>query len=183
MHTDPTSGTALPGASVRLRPATGRDADFLADVLLEAFNWNGGRFTSAEMLRMPHIAHYVTGWPRAGDFGVVAEDDAGRPIGAGWARTFPADDPGYGHVAPDVPELTLGVLPGHRGRGVGSALLDALVELAARSSVGLLSLSVEDGNPAVRLYAARGFTVVGREGESDTMLLRLAGAPSGRLEA
>ena len=103
----------------------------------------------------------------------TAEDSSGTPVGAVWARTFPADDPGYGHVDPQVPELTVGVLPGHRGRGVGGALLDAVVGLAARSGVDRLSLSVEDGNHAAALYASRGFVTVGREGDSDTMVLRL----------
>ncbi|MEU5976496.1 GNAT family N-acetyltransferase [Streptomyces sp. NPDC047315] len=125
-------------------------------------------------------AHYVTDWPRPGDFGVVAEGEAGNPVGAAWARAFPVDDPGYGYVGPGVPELTLGVLPEHRGRGVGGALLDALVEAAVEQSVAGLSLSVEDGNPAVRLYMTRGFLAVGREGASDTMLLDLARVAAGR---
>ncbi|MEV4939817.1 GNAT family N-acetyltransferase [Streptomyces zaomyceticus] len=176
MHTSPATGTELPDAGGRLRPATAEDADFLTAMLLEAFNWDGPRTTLEELLRTPSIAHYITGWPLPGDFGVVAEDGTGRPVGAVWARRFPATDPGYGHVDPTVPELTLGVLPGHRGRGIGSALLDAVVDLAARSGVDRLSLSVEDGNHAAGLYASRGFVTVGREGESDTMLLRLTAA-------
>ncbi|WP_151770809.1 GNAT family N-acetyltransferase [Streptomyces abyssomicinicus] len=164
----------------RLRPARAGDAGFLAEILLQAYNWTGPRYTLDEILRTPRIAHYVTGWPRRGDFGVVAEDGAGRPVGAAWARTFPAEDPGHGHVAPSVPELTLGVLPGHRGHGTGSALLDALIGMAARSGLDRLSLSVEDGNHAARLYASRGFVTVGREGRSDTMLLRLDAAPPDR---
>ncbi|MEU7089552.1 GNAT family N-acetyltransferase [Streptomyces achromogenes] len=177
MRTGPATETDRPADRARLRPATAADAGFLAEVLLEAFNWAQPRFTLEEILRTPSIAHYVTDWPRPGDFGVVAEDGPGRPVGAAWARTFPADDPGYGHVDPRVPELTLGVLPGHRGRGIGGALLDTLVAQAARARVDL-SLSVEDGNPAVRLYAARGFVTVGREGNSDTMLLRLPRTPT-----
>jgi ribosomal protein S18 acetylase RimI-like enzyme len=55
-------------------------------------------------------------------------------------------------------------------------LLDALIRQAIRSGVDRLSPSVEDGNDAVHLYRARGFKVVAREGDSDTMLLRLVGA-------
>ncbi|MFH8627423.1 GNAT family N-acetyltransferase [Streptomyces vietnamensis] len=132
------------------------------------------RFTREEVLATPHFAHYVTGWPRPGDFGMVVEDPTGSPLGAVWARRFPSDDPGYGHVDPQVPELTAGVLPGHRGRGIGGALLDAVVALAAQSGVDQLSLSVEGGNHAAALYASRGFVAVGREGNSDTMLLRLS---------
>ncbi|MEU9609326.1 GNAT family N-acetyltransferase [Streptomyces sp. NPDC048057] len=175
-----TGTTNTPGGGTRLRPATAQDADFLTEMLLAAFNWDRPRFTRDELLGTPHIAHYVTDWSRPGDFGVVAEDAAGSLVGAAWARVFPADDPGYGYVGPGVPELTLGVVPAYRGRGVGSALLDALVKAAIEQPVEGLSLSVEDGNAAVRLYMTRGFLAVGREGSSDTMLLDLAHAPAGR---
>lgn len=161
-----------------IRPATAEDAPFLADMLREAFDWTGqGRFTREQVLADPAIAHHVEGWPLPGDFGVVAMEDgeAGpEPAGAAWARALPAEDPGYGFVAPDVPEITLAVAPGHRGRGLGRALLTALVDEAARRGTGRLSLSVEDGNGVVRLYRETGFTPVGRSGDADTMVLDLA---------
>lgn len=168
--------TDVSGVEVRLRPAGAGDAAFLAEMLLVAFNWDGPRFSLDEILHTHRIAHYVTGWPGPGDFGVVAERPSGRPVGAAWARLFPAEDPGYGHVDFRVPELTIGVTDDSRGQGIGSALLDALVELAGRVGVDRLSLSVEDGNPAARLYERRGFEAVGREGGAHTMLLRLTGA-------
>lgn len=157
-----------------IRPAVARDADFLWRILLEAYNWNGEqRFTAEQLAAQPQAAHYLVGWPRRGDFGVIAQTDAGEPIGAAWARLLPESDPGYGFVAPDVPELTLGLLPEHRGRGHGRALMEALIRTAAEgpAAVPRLSLSVEDGNSAVHLYRALGFTWVGRSGNSDTMVL------------
>ncbi|MFD8813396.1 GNAT family N-acetyltransferase [Streptomyces sp. NPDC059627] len=159
-----------------VRPAVARDADFLWRVLLEAYNWNGDQRVTADRLAAdPHAARYLVGWPRGGDFGVVAETDVGEPVGAAWARCLPEEEPGYGFVAPDVPELTLGVLPGHRGRGHGQALMEALIRAAGQgpAPVARLSLSVEDGNPAVHLYTSLGFTRVGRNGGSDTMVLDL----------
>jgi len=35
-------------------------------------------------------------------------------------------DRGYGYVANDIPELALAVAPEHRGRGLGSSLIDTL---------------------------------------------------------
>ncbi|MFJ5215543.1 GNAT family N-acetyltransferase [Streptomyces sp. NPDC088354] len=159
-----------------VRTAIARDTDLLRRVLLEAYNWNGDhRFTAEQLVADPHAARYLAGWPRGSDFGVVAETGSGEPVGVAWARCLPEDEPGYGFVAPDVPELTLGVLPGHRGRGHGRALMEALVRAAAEqpAPVARLSLSVEDGNPAVLLYTSLGFTRVGRNGGSDTMVLDL----------
>lgn len=87
-------------------------------------------------------------------------------MGAAWLRTFPADDPGFGFVAADVPELAIGVLPAWRGRGIGTRLLRAVVAGAAR-----VSLSVERANPAVRLYVREGFVAVDVGENSMTMVL------------
>lgn len=57
------------------------------------------------------------------------------------------------------------VASGYRGRGAGSALLNAVVA-HARSREGLvaLTLTVTEGNaPAIALYEASGFTVFGSE--------------------
>ncbi|MDT0266880.1 GNAT family N-acetyltransferase [Streptomyces sp. DSM 44915] len=160
---------------MHLRTATEEDLPFLTDALLLAYDWTGAeRFSREELLADPNAAHYVVGWPAPGEFGVLAEDPAtGVPVGAAWARLLPADDPGYGYVAPDVPELTLGVVPDWRGRGVGKALLDALLAAAVEHGHRRISLSVEDGNRAVELYRSRGFTPVGRVGGADTMLREL----------
>ncbi|MFB7495887.1 GNAT family N-acetyltransferase [Streptomyces sp. NPDC056161] len=57
--------------------------------------------------------------------------------------------------------------------GHGRALMEALIRAAAErpALVTRLSLSVEDGNPAVRLHTSFGFTRIGRNGGSDTTVL------------
>ncbi|MBO3095482.1 GNAT family N-acetyltransferase [Cellulomonas dongxiuzhuiae] len=158
-----------------LRDATGDDVDLLHDLLLEAFNWDGTqRFTRAGVMADAHTERYLGGWKRPDDFGLVATDDDGSPLGAVWARALPAATPGYGYVADDVPELGMAVARPHHGRGVGSALLAGCLEQARGLGRRALSLSVEDGNVAARaLYARHGFVVVGRNGGSDTMLRKL----------
>ncbi|MBL7257531.1 GNAT family N-acetyltransferase [Paractinoplanes lichenicola] len=155
-----------------IREAGPGDLPFLEEITLAAYNWSEPRFTLEWVRSDPMAQRYLAGFPRAGDLGLIGAVD-GRDVGAVWARALPADRAGYGFVAPEVPELSAGVLAGARGRGVGSALLDALITRARQRSLPGLSLSVEDGNAARRLYERAGFTVVGREGNSDTMLLRL----------
>ena len=165
----------MTSAPVSCRPARADDREFLLTMLEAGFDWRGDPGFDRSLLERPEVAHYLTGWPRDGDFGVVAEWD-GVPVGAAWARLFPADDPGYGFVGAAVPEASIAVAAGSRGLGVGGHLLRRLVEEARMRGLREISLSVEDGNAARRLYERAGFAVVGREGNADTMLLELDGA-------
>jgi ribosomal protein S18 acetylase RimI-like enzyme len=162
-----------------LRDAVERDQEALVAALLQAVNWNGqSRVDRAQMFADPHLSHYVAGWPRAGDFGAVAVDDDDTVIGCGWCRVFDPCDPGYGYVAAEIPELTIGVRQEDRGRGVGTVLLATLIAQAGARGHHALSLSVEDGNRARRLYQRAGFDVVGRNGDSEVMLLNLSPPPA-----
>lgn len=125
--------------------------------------------------RDPGIAPYLDGWGRRGDAGVLAEVN-GEPAGAAWFRLYRVAAPGYGFVAEDVPEISIGVEDGWRSRGIGWALLVALIERARSDGFSSLSLSVDPGNAhALALYRSLGFEVVANEDANPTMLLRLLG--------
>jgi GNAT superfamily N-acetyltransferase len=159
-----------------VRRATAEDAPFMADMLVEAANWSADweKKSRRRVLSAPATAHYIAGWPRDTDLGVIAEAD-GAPAGAAWLRFFSAADPGYGFVAPDVPELTIGVAGDWRGRGAGRALLQALAGQARSAGIRQISLSVERRNFARRLYLSEGYQVVdSSDAHSDTMVKDLA---------
>jgi GNAT superfamily N-acetyltransferase len=162
-----------------IRRAAAGDGPFLVDMLMEATNWSPQwkPRSRQQVLTSASTAHYVSGWPRDTDLGVIAEV-AGEPIGATWLRFLPADDPGYGFVAPDVPELTLGVAAAWRGRGAGRALLQAIAAQAHSAGIARISLSVERKNFAQQLYLSEGYRVVdSSDAQSDTMVkdLHLSG--------
>lgn len=162
-----------PARGVHLRDAGVGDRAFLERMLAAAADWRPGAAARPvdAVLEDPTLAHYVSGWPRDGDFGVVAEDGGGSPVGAAWCRRFPADDPGYGFLAADVPELAIAVVESARGRGVGRQMLQRLGAEARARGVRRICLSVEHDNPAVRLYAAAGFVTVEEHDGSLTMVL------------
>jgi GNAT superfamily N-acetyltransferase len=166
-----------------IRRAVAADRDFLNDMLVTAVNWSPGWNQSrASIFATPAIMHYVAGWPRRGDLGLVAEagsvEAGGRRIGATWLRFLPETDPGYGFVAPDVPELTIGVSAPWRGRGVGRALLRTVADEASARGIRRISLSVERKNYARALYLSEGYRVVdSRDPNSDTMVRDLTPGP------
>jgi len=159
-------------SSWTVRNATSADSEFLTDMLVAVVNWSPEwrPRSRRRVLAVPATAHYIAGWPRDTDLGVIAEADA-VPVGAAWVRFFTAEDPGYGFVAPDVPELTVGVAAAWRGRGVGRSLLRAAAARAAAAGIRRVSLSVERKNFARGLYLSEGYVVAdSSDPQSDTMV-------------
>jgi len=152
--------------SYTIRPATQADQTFLREMLYDAlFVPPGHEPLPRSVVDQPDIAHYVDGFgTRPRDMGLIVED-AGERIGAAWVRLLQGDDPGYGYIDDDTPELSAAVNPRWRNHGIGTALLLRLVEELPR-----VSLSVDSRNPAVRLYRRIGFDVVAADGTSLTML-------------
>ena len=156
-----------------LRRADPADGPFLCEMLVAAAFWRPDALVASvdEVMGRPELAHYVTDWPRRGDLGVIAEKE--RPVGAAWLRVFSEDDPGYGFVDDQTPELSMGVVPQWRGHGLGADLLGAVIADAADAGLAAISLSVERDNYAARLYERFGFRRVSEAGGSFTMLLHL----------
>jgi ribosomal protein S18 acetylase RimI-like enzyme len=157
-----------------IRPLAPEDAHCLWEMLYQAIHMPEGVEPPArEIVHSPGLSHYVAGWGRAGDMGYLAVDDEGLLVGAAWLRLFPAEDPGYGFVDDATPELSVAVMPGYRGQGIGTRLLSALLDAAAER-YDAVSLSVQADNPALRLYRRLGFEVVEDGSTWFTMRKRLS---------
>ncbi len=159
---------------MNIRPAGDTDVPFLKKMLYEAARWNPDwpREPIEEVLADPILVRYHEGWGRSGDGGVVAEIDSQR-VGAAWYRIFPAEAPGYGFVDEKVPELSLAVVPLHRRKGIGGALLRSCLVQAREDGFQALSLSVAVHNRSRMMYQRAGFEKVGEDGDSWTMVTNL----------
>jgi ribosomal protein S18 acetylase RimI-like enzyme len=144
------------------------DIPFLRDMLHHAYYW---RENAPGMEELP-VSRYVSGWGRPGDASVIAIEDY-WPVGAAWYRLFTRDEPGYGFVDEETPEISIAVVPSKRGHGHGSRLLEALLERAREEGYRSLSLSVEPDNPSLPLYERFGFRKVGETGGAWTMKAEL----------
>ncbi|MCU1356581.1 MAG: putative acetyltransferase [Acidimicrobiales bacterium] len=121
-------------------------------------------------------AMYLAGWPRHGDFGLVAEQDG--PLGAAWYRAYTEQSHCLGFVAEDVPELSIAVIASRRHEGIGRLLLINLIEAGEVQGCAALSLSVNLGNPARHLYESVGFQPVGKPRETAMTMIRHAAQPN-----
>jgi ribosomal protein S18 acetylase RimI-like enzyme len=153
-------------AQVVVRRGGAQDVRFLRDMLHHAYYWK----ERAPDAGPGPVALYVKAWGRPGDTAVIAID-GGFPVGAAWYRLFGAERPGYGFVDERTPELAIAVVPSARGKGVGSALLAALLARAREAGYPSISLSVDRNNAgAIELYQRHGFSQVAEDTDSLTML-------------
>jgi ribosomal protein S18 acetylase RimI-like enzyme len=141
-----------------LRPADATDAEFLNAVYastrqeeLAPVPWSAA--DKEAFLRQQFAAqdaYYRQHWPNT-EFLVIL--DGGEPIG----RLYVCES------ADQLIVMDIALLPEHRGRGIGTRLVEALLERAKAHAVPV-TLHVEANNPAQRLYARLGFVDVGEEG-------------------
>lgn len=148
-----------------VRTGGAQDVRFLRDMLHHAYYWKERKPDSGP----GPVQLYVKAWGRPGDMAKIAIVD-GFPVGAAWYRLFTAAAPGYGFVDERTPELAVAVVPNARGRGVGSALITALLDRARSDGYEAISLSVDRRNEgAIALYETHGFETVAETADSCTL--------------
>jgi ribosomal protein S18 acetylase RimI-like enzyme len=142
----------------RLRPVEEADRAFLLDLYasvrepeLARVDWDDATKRSfVEQQFAAQDLHYRTNYPGATlDIVEVDGERAGRL---------------YVHRGPsDIRIMDIAVAPAYRRRGIGTRLLETLIE-EADTSGRKLSIHVEMENPARRLYERLGFAPAGEHG-------------------
>jgi len=148
-----------------VRPIEPADYPLLEEFLYQAIFLEPGEEAPArEIIFEPEIYVYVKDFGGAGDCGVVAEVNGeagfgGEIVDMAWTRIIPA----YGHIDTSTPELAISALPGWRGQGIGTRMMQLLFELLREQGYCRTSLSVQKGNPAVRFYRRLGYEITGEK--------------------
>jgi GNAT superfamily N-acetyltransferase len=148
---------------VTIRNGGHLDVPFIRSMLTHAYNWHISKLETD----IP-LSRYVDGWGRPGDTALIAIED-GHRVGAAWYRLFRASAPGFGFVDERTPELTVAVVPGRRGEGIGQELLRGLVERARADGYAAVSTSVQKNHPEIQDYEDEGFEQVGESDHTVTL--------------
>ncbi len=111
-----------------------------------------------EITKTPEQQVYIRDFGKGkNEYGFVAVTEEEEVVGAVWGRIMHD----FGHIDDQTPSLALSIREGHRGKGLGTALLNAFIEKLRQEGFSYVSLSVQKSNPALRLYQRLGFEQVG----------------------
>jgi ribosomal-protein-alanine N-acetyltransferase len=130
---------------VQLAPGKPDDIDDVMTVMKSAFGTTFGEaWTRSQLSGI---------LPMHGVFLMLACDEkTGTALGFSLFRT----------VVDESELLLIAVMPDHHRRGVGQLLLEDFIAQARDEQVARVHLEVRDGNPAIAMYEAAGFSPIGR---------------------
>lgn len=153
-----------------IRELRSDEAYILKDFLYEAiFIPEGEVPPDRSIVERPELKVYYEDFGKyPSDLCIVAEDN-GKITGAVWTRIM--DD--YGHVDDDTPSFAISLYKEYRGRGTGTRLMTAILDLLRAKGYRRASLAVQKANYAVRMYEKVGFRVVDEDQSEYIMVCEL----------
>ncbi|SMC46854.1 Acetyltransferase (GNAT) family protein [Oscillospiraceae bacterium] len=142
----------------------------LKDFLYEAiFIPEGVEPPSKDIVELPELRLYYEDFGKGrGDHAIVAEED-GMIVGAVWTRIM--ND--YGHVDDDTPSFAISLYKECRGKGTGTCLMKAMLDLLRQEGYKRASLAVQKANYAVRMYEKVGFRTISENDEEYIMVCEI----------
>lgn len=153
-----------------IRPLQANESCLLRDFLYEAIFLPPGVVPPPrEVLDLPELKIYIKDFGQyKDDYCLVAETD-GKVIGAVWTRIM--ND--YGHVDSQTPSLSISLYKEYRNRGIGSRLMQEMLNTLKEKGYRRVSLSVQKANYAVGMYSKLGFTTLKETHEEFVMIKEL----------
>jgi ribosomal-protein-alanine N-acetyltransferase len=132
-----------PAMTVRLRSGVVGDLDEVMRIMAAAFRPGFGEAWTRSQCAGILPMHGVS---------LTIAESSDVPVGFSLVRA----------VTDEAELLLLAVDPAEQRRGIGQALLDEFIATALVGGAHRLHLEVRDGNPAINLYRASGFSAAGR---------------------
>lgn len=155
---------------VQFRKMRTDEIPLLDDFLYEAiFIPDGVPAPPKSIIGNEDLQVYVRDFGKQPDDRCLVAECNGKVVGAAWTRVM--DD--YGHIADGIPSLAMSLYKEYRHKGIGTELLERLLQLFREDGYRQVSLSVQKANYAVRMYRKVGFEVMKETDEEYIMVCNL----------
>ena len=145
----------------------------LKDFLYEAiFQRDPNNLLPRDVIEQAEINIFVANFGQPNDNCLVSICD-NKIVGAVWTRILSGEIKGYGNIDNETPEFAISLYKEYRAKGIGTALMKAMLELLKNKGYKKTSLAVQKDNYAFRLYENLGFEIINESDEEYLMLYQL----------
>jgi ribosomal protein S18 acetylase RimI-like enzyme len=161
-------------SDIIIREIGENEIDKLEDMLYEAvYQPDKNNPIPRDVIKVPRVYAYIDDFGKSNDDYCFVADLNGRIIGAVWVRIITGKIKGYGNVDSQTPEFAISLFEEYRNQGIGTKLMNKMINHLQKSGYKQASLSVQKENYAVKLYKKVGFKIIDENDEDYIMLLKL----------
>lgn len=140
--------------------------DFLYQAIYQPDKTN---LAPRSIIEKPELQVYIKDFgTKKDDYCFCAEAD-GKIVGAVWVRNIN----GYGSVDNNTVEFAISVFDEYQKMGIGTALMNKMLEHLNKLNYSKASLAVQKENYAVRMYQKVGFEIVDENEQEYIMIQNL----------
>lgn len=138
----------------------------LEDFLYEAiFQREGADPVPKDIIQTPALQVYIKDFgTQPDDYCLCAEAD-NKLVGAVWVRSIA----GYGNIDTETPEFAISLYKSYRGKGIGTEMMNSMLQLLSSKGYRKVSLAVQKDNYALRMYQNVGFRTIDENAEEYIM--------------
>jgi ribosomal protein S18 acetylase RimI-like enzyme len=154
-----------------IREIRTEELDILDDLLyLSIYQPEGSEPVPREVTKAPKVNVYIDSFGSKKDDYCLVADLNGCTIGAVWVRILADEIKGYGNIDDQTPEFAISLFKEYRNKGIGTFLMNRMIECLKEKGYAQASLSVQKQNYAVKMYQKLGFKII-RENEEDYLMV------------
>lgn len=140
--------------------------DFLYQAIYQPDTTN---LAPKSIINKPELQVYIKDFGKQKDDYCFCAEANNRIVGAVWVRNIN----GYGSIDEDTVEFAISVFDEYQKMGIGTALMNRMLEHLIELNYQKASLAVQKENYAVRMYQKVGFEIACENGQEYIMIHRL----------
>jgi len=149
------------------------EINLLDDFLYETiYQRDQNNLLPRKIIKEPELYVYIKDFGQKDDHCLVAEMQ-GQIIGAVWTRILAGEIKGFGNLDKATPEFAISIYQEYRGEGIGTKLMQKMLQLLKEKGYAKTSLAVQKDNYALKMYERIGFKIIAEKQEEYVMVYDL----------
>lgn len=156
--------------NLNIRELKENEHNILDNFLYEAiFIPKGTEKPPREIINNEELQVYIKDFGNYKDDNCIVAELNNKIVGACWTRIM--ND--YGHIDDNTPSFAISLYEEHRGKGIGTKLMETMLKLLKDKGYKKTSLAVQKNNYAVKMYKKVGFKIIDENEQEYIMVCNL----------